>query len=186
VALAGGPRGPAFETEVTVQRGSRLGRVRLSEVLERPTNNIAIMSRDTVSVSHRSRSFAAFGAVGQQTLLPFKSETLTLAQAIAQAGGLSDSFADAGGVFLFRFEPATRIAGAVASLPVEEYDQGVPTVYRLDFTQPDAFFLASAFMVRDQDMIYVANAPATEFRKFLITILSPLLSSAGQANSVGY
>jgi len=104
VAQSGGTKKPTFETEATIIRDARNGTIRLDEVLKDPRNNIWLTSRDTVQILHRPRSFTAFGAVQSKNLVPFKTETVTLAEALAQAGGLNDNLADAGGVFLFRFE----------------------------------------------------------------------------------
>jgi polysaccharide export outer membrane protein len=52
------------------------------------------------------------------------------------------------------------------------------TIYRLDLTEPEAFFLARSFMMQDKDLIYVANAPAAEFRKFVANIVAPFLGVA--------
>jgi polysaccharide export outer membrane protein len=55
----------------------------------------------------------------------------------------------------------------------------VPTIYRLDMSDPGAFLVAQGFMVKNKDVIYVANASSTEFGKFLnimVQVLYPIVN----------
>jgi polysaccharide export outer membrane protein len=79
----------------------------------------------------------------------FEAQGITLAQALARVGGLQDYRADPKGVFVFRVE------------------NGLPTVYQMDLRNPAAFFSAREFPMRTKDVLYIANAPATELQKFL-------------------
>jgi len=185
VALAGGARQPAFESEVTILRGTASATLRLDEVARVPQNNAWLMPGDTIQVLHRPRSFTAFGAVTSQNLQRFQTERVSVAEALAQSGGLNDNLADAGGVFIFRFEPEARLRSAWPAPLARATAQGIPTIYRLDFSTPQAFFLAGSFAVQDKDILYVATAPAAEFRKFMTTILSPVLGTARTGQTLG-
>ncbi|SCM76444.1 Polysaccharide export protein [uncultured Pleomorphomonas sp.] len=179
VAQAGGTKQPSYESEVSITRINGVsGAIRLDDAMRDPRNNVWLMPRDTVQVLHQPRSFTAFGAVTEQNQQFFKTQNVSLAEALAQSRGLNDNLADARGVFLFRFELAERLrlAGRPFVPGLVRPDGTVPTIYRLDFKEPKALFLAGSFMMRDKDMIYVANAPAAEFRKFL-SILSPAMTS---------
>lgn len=46
-------------------------------------------------------------------------------------------------------------------------NQAVPVVYRLNLKDPMNYIVARDFEIRNQDVIYVSNAPAVEFGKFL-------------------
>lgn len=180
VAQAGGSKQPSYESEVSITRINGVsGAIRLDDAMRDPRNNVWLAPRDTVQVLHQPRSFTAFGAVTNQNQQFFKTQNVSLAEALAQSRGLNDNLADASGVFLFRFEPAERlrIAARPFAPKLMRPDGTVPTIYKLNFKEPKALFLAGSFAVRDKDMIYVANAPAAEFRKFL-SILSPALTSA--------
>ncbi|WP_341367035.1 polysaccharide biosynthesis/export family protein [Yoonia sp. BS5-3] len=177
IARAGGAQAPSFETELIVTRGNTRATARMDTVLANTRNNIWLRPEDTIQVRHRPRSFTAFGAVSAQNLQPFRTENVTLAEALAQAGGLDDNQADADGVFLFRYETAQRLSQAGIAAPEQTDPREIPTIYRLDLSEPEAFFIAGAFAMHDKDIIYVANAPATDLQKFTATILSPLLSS---------
>jgi polysaccharide export outer membrane protein len=108
--------------------------------------------------------------------VPFKQRSVTLADALAQVGGLRDLTADAGAVFLFRYEETSLVHELRPELADKFPQQPVPLIYQMDFKKPEAFFLARSFEMKDQDIIYVANHPTAEFGKFL-QIIAPLLNS---------
>jgi polysaccharide export outer membrane protein len=186
VARAGGTRGPTYETLATVTRGERSQSVRLSDVARVPGNNIFLRPGDTVMVLHQPRSFSAFGAVKTSGLVPFRSEALTLAEALAQVGGLNDRRADAGGIFLMRFEDGELARWLIdtgrARGPAGAYGPGMtPVVYRLDFTDPKALFIAQGLSMRDKDILYAASHPVADLNKFLTSVVSPLLGTANSS-----
>jgi len=47
-------------------------------------------------------------------------------------------------------------------------------VYVLDLTQPNGIFIAREFMVRDQDTIYVTEAPFTQWSKTIAALTGSL------------
>lgn len=184
IALSGGSKQPSFEVQVSIVRGTTRASVRLDDVIRYANNNIWLRPRDTVQVLHLPRSFTAFGAVTSQKLQHFQTKTVSLAEALAQTGGLKDRLADAGGVFLFRYESAERLEKAGVDLYGRDFTEIVPTIYRLNFRQPQAFFMASSFMLKDKDVIYVANAPLVEFGKFMSLVVSPFLTPVRSVNSL--
>jgi polysaccharide export outer membrane protein len=175
IASAGGSRAPIFESEATIVRGETTDSIRLDEVLSQPGNNVWMVSSDTVQIMHKPRTFTALGAVSSKSRHPFKTEGLSLAEALAESGGLNDGLADAGGVFLFRFESAEILKEAGVAIPDILINDTVATIYRLDFNEPEAFFLARSFKMQDNDLIYVANAFAAEYYKFIRIYVQPLL-----------
>jgi len=177
VAEAGGAREATYETVVTLKRGNRSGTTRLEDLIEYPENNVLISPNDNILLSHRPRTFSAFGAVKANQLVPFKTKTVTMAEGLATVGGLRDERADANGVFLFRYEDAAL----VRQLKPELADKlaghtTVPMVYKLSFLDPKGFFMAQQFEMRDKDILYVSNHPTAELGKFL-QIIAPLISN---------
>lgn len=178
VADAGGPRAKTFETVVTLKRGNRKASTLMEDLIDVPQNNVLLVKGDNILLTAKPRSFTAFGAVRKTTIQQFPTKTVTLAEALAMAGGLNDLVADPAGVYLFRFEDAAvvraiRPGSSTADLSA---DYQVPVVYKLNLRDPQAWFLARYFEMRDKDMLYVANHPTAEFGKFL-QIIQPLLSS---------
>ena len=178
IAGAGGSKYATYETVVTLKRKNRTATTVLENLFDYPDNNIFVSPNDNVLLAHAPRTFTAFGAVGSTKEIKFDSRTITLAEALARAGGLDDRRADAGGIFLFRFEDvdvARRLSDKVDEQAVAGYK--VPVVYRLNFHDPKAFFYARYFELRDKDILYVANHPTAELGKFL-RIIQPGLTSA--------
>ncbi|MHA7772526.1 polysaccharide biosynthesis/export family protein [Roseibium sp. M-1] len=177
VAQAGGAREATYETVVTLKRGNRAGTTRLEDLIDYPENNILVAPYDNILLSHRPRTFSAFGAVKANQLVPFKTKTVTMAEALATVGGLRDERADANGVFLFRFEDAALVRGLKPELSHKIVgEEGVPVVYRLSLRDPKGFFLSQHFEMRDKDILYVSNHPTAELGKFL-QIIAPLISN---------
>ena len=184
IARAGGSKYPPYETAVALQRGGVTERVMLSDIIRDPRQNVALMGNDTVLVTREQRYFLALGALGPgqylglvNRRLAFEDSHLSLADAIAKVGGLSDDRANARAVFIYRFERRKTIENLTHTEDPALPD-GVPTIYYLDLAEAAGYFFASQFPVRNEDLIYVSNAPATDLAKFLALILPAAYSAA--------
>ena len=174
IARAGGARFPDFETVVTLQRNGQAQEARLSEIVHDPDQNVPLAPGDTVVLSHRPDFFLAMGATGQTSSLgpldrriPFGDARITLADALAKAGGLEDDRAEARALFVYRLEHPAGGGGAM------------PTVYVTDLRDPRGYIYASRFMMHPEDLIFVSNAPAIDLVKFLDLILPAAYSAQG-------
>jgi polysaccharide export outer membrane protein len=124
--------------------------------------------------------FATFSATGAQNRVPFTAQTLSAIEAIAQVGGLNTNLADPTGVFVFRNEPeeiAKQILGRTDITGTQRF------VYVLDLTRPMGMFHARDFVIRDQDTVYVTEAPFAVWDKTLTSITGSL-STAGAVQSL--
>jgi polysaccharide export outer membrane protein len=183
IARTGGPRFPAYETLVTLQRDGRAETALLSQIAADPQQNVPMHGGDTVYVAHEPRYFLALGATGQSTTLsqldrrfPFGDYEIHLSDALALAGGLQDDRANAQAMFLYRTE--TRATLERLGLPVpSSLPDKVPTIYLIDLTNPTAIFLCNQVSMHSGDTIYVANAPITDLQKVL-NLLVPLGQTA--------
>lgn len=169
VSQRGGSKFPAFETDVTVIRNGRKDSARLSDIQGIPSQNIALRSDDTIILSHEPKRFTINGAVNQSGTIPLTSPTLNVLEAIGLAGGLSDRRADRKGIFVFRYEakPLLRRLGYNDLGKLGTDPRGVPTVYRIDFSDAKSQFYAQSFRLLDNDGIYVANSDAVQLAKIL-------------------
>jgi polysaccharide export outer membrane protein len=179
VATAGSVRAPVNETFVRLSRGSVTATVPMTAVVSNPRENIFIRPGDVVTLVREPQTFMAYGATGRNAEIPFDADGITLAQALAKAGGLLDFRADPAGVFIFRFEPAS----VVRQLRPEVAAAGgfVPVVYRLDMTDASSLFTAQAMRIQNRDVLYVTNAPMADVGKVLAvfnTVTAPLGSAA--------
>ena len=86
---------------------------------------------------------------------------------MAFAGGLLDERADATGIFVFRYENEAVVRAIRPDAPSFGGNGTIPTVYRISLRDPGSYFYARGFLLRDKDVVYVANAPGVEIAKVL-------------------
>jgi polysaccharide export outer membrane protein len=166
LAAAGGVRQPVNKITMQITRGSQVQALALDTIIRDPKQNIVLQPGDVVTALHQPNSFTVLGAIAKNEEINFEAQGISLAQALARAGGLQDSRADAQGVFIFRFEPAGTVDGqakAAATTP----DGKAAVIYRINLKDPATFFVAQSFPIQNKDVLYVSNAPAAELQKFL-------------------
>ena len=179
LARAGGLSIEPEITQVTVIRGDKRSKVWLQDLYDNPRLDIALRGGDKILVEQDTRTFTALGATGSQSRVQFESQTLSAVEALAQVGGLMSSAADPTGVFVFRNEPA-EIANHV--LARDDLQGAQRMVYVLDLTQPNGMFLARDFSIRDDDTLYVTEAPFTQWNK-TISAVTGTLGAVGSVSS---
>lgn len=167
--------------QVTVIRGDQRSQVWFQDIFKHPEFDIALRGGDKILVEQDTRAFTALGATGAQARVTFESQTLSAVEAIAQVGGLSTAVADPTGVFIMRNEPA-EIANMV--LGRNDLQGAQRMIYVMDLTQPNGMFMARDFSVRDDDTLYVTEAPFTQWSK-VISALTGTLGSVGSVSSAG-
>jgi polysaccharide export outer membrane protein len=165
IAAAGGPVRPPGDISVTIVRGDTVASTPLVELLHDPAQNIRLAPRDQVRLLYAPRKYSTFGAFGRVSEQRIEDESLTLAAALSNNGGLDTMTANASSVMLFRFE-RPEVANALG-VHMAPSSKGVPIIYRLNLMEPKGFFVANNFEVRPDDIIYVPRSDSTEFKKFL-------------------
>lgn len=185
LAAAGGVSIPAETAVVKIIRGHQTGKIRYQDLFEYPELDIALRNGDRILVEEDTRAFTVLGATGTQTRVKFETQTLSAIEALAQVGGLNATQADPTGIFVFRNEPA-EIAAQV--LGRSDLIGAQRLVYVLDLTEPNGMFMARDFLIRDDDTVYVTEAPYVQWSK-LITAITDAASAAttvgGLATDVG-
>jgi polysaccharide export outer membrane protein len=166
ISRAGGTAGPGPDEWVMLERDGRRGLSPFGALIYEPTNNVYIHPNDIIYVYREPQTFLTFGALGTQQQLPFGAWRITLAEAVAKAGGLSDAQADPASVFLYRGE--TRDVAEAMGVDCSPF-QGpiIPVIYNINFRNPASYFLATTFEMRNKDVIYVSNSVSVEATKFL-------------------
>ena len=163
IALAGGATNSAEDTVVRFNRGTHFLEERLGRIRSGAADDLVLIPGDRVELLKRPRSFISLGATGKVEQTDFETGDLSLAEAVARAGGPTDSVADPSAVFLFRYVPAA---------PGEPEK---PVIYRLNMLQPASYFLSQRFAIRDKDVIYIANAAANRPAK-MVNIINQLFA----------
>ena len=176
IALAGGIRYPGYDTYVNLQRGGRKATVYFNSLVAHPDENIYSRPGDVIYVYREPSRFVVAGAVASSTpsgnvsqQFDFGQERVSLAEGVAKSGGLLDDRANPAMIFLYRLEPRDIIQSMGVDVSCFPPAQSlIPTIYRVNFRNPSAYFLAQRFPLRNRDVIYVANADAIEVSKGLI------------------
>lgn len=177
LARAGGVTIEPEIAQITVIRGHHRGQVWLEDLYNNPHLDIALRGGDKILVEGDTRTFTALGATGGQAQVPFESQTISAIEGIAQVGGLNPGTADPTGVFVFRNEPE---AVARSVLGRNDLIGAQRIVYVLDLTKPNGMFMARDFAIRDEDTLYVTEAPFTQWSK----VISAITGTASSASSL--
>ncbi|WP_084572776.1 polysaccharide biosynthesis/export family protein [Methylocapsa aurea] len=188
ITRAGGIRGQGYETWVMLERDKRRATVPFENLVMNASNNIYIQPGDRIYVYREQQKFLAFGAtgaidsLGSQGEFNFDAWRINLAQAVAKAGGLQDARADPGAVFLYRREP--REVAKLLGADVNRF-QGdlVPIIFQVSFRDPGGYFLATRLQMRNQDIIFVANAAEVEVNKFLFFLNNVSVTAINAADT---
>jgi polysaccharide export outer membrane protein len=170
IALAGGYRGAAKDAVARVQRNGQTFEIRLSDLLDMPEDDIRVAPGDRITLVNRPQSFSVLGAPNRAEEIVFPRARLTLAEAVAQAGGANPNAGDAGAVFVFRYVP-------------QPDGTERPTVYHLNMMKPGAYLLSQRFLMHDRDLLYVGNARANQLTKF-VQLMSQLFVPVATARAV--
>lgn len=184
LARAGGVTIEPEIAQITVIRGQHRGKIWFQDLYEHPEFDIALRGGDRILIEQDTRAFTALGATGAQSRVPFESQTLSAVEAIAQVGGLLATAADPTGVFVFRNEPE---AIAETVLGREDLQGAQRMVYVLDLTEPNGLFMARDFAIRDDDLLYVTEAPFTQWNKTIAALtgtLGAITTVSGSVDSI--
>ena len=157
IGRAGGTTAEADLSAVTVTRGTEVARVDLVSLYYGGDlrANIRLQHGDVVNVPERrlARVFVT-GEVLRPMPVLMPRGPLTLADALAEAGGVNPVSASARQVFVIRAGGAGR-----------------PRIYHLDASAPDALLLADQFVMNARDVIYVDVAKVVRWARVINNIL---------------
>ncbi|MCR9068610.1 MAG: polysaccharide biosynthesis/export family protein [Rhodobacteraceae bacterium] len=171
LAAAGGITIEPEIAQVTLVRGDHRGTIWFEDIYREDRADIALRAGDRILVEEDGRSFTALGATGSQTVVRFESQVISAIEAIASVGGLVPTLADPTGVFVLRNEPE-EIAQSVLGRTDLIGPQRI--IYVLDLTAPTGMFEARDFVIRDEDTVYVTEAPITQFNNAIAALTGGL------------
>jgi len=185
ISQAGGARYPATEIDVRVMRGNTVAAIPLQDVLLSPKDNILVKPNDSIVLVRNPKTFVVLGAALKVAQYNFDTERVTLAEGIARAGGTVDMIGNLSGIFLIRSEP-TSLARAVLGADDKAVDASyvqtdetrqligpqIRMIYRIDLTQSPGYFFAQNILLRDKDIVLMANAETAQIQKAMTIIRS--------------
>jgi polysaccharide export outer membrane protein len=167
----------AQDVIVRFTRRGRVAEQALDSIVAGSVDDLVLLGGDRIELVRQPRTFTVFGALDRVAQVPFESRTLTLAEALARAGGPNDNRADPKAVFVFRMVPASDLG--TQSAPASATGIAYPVAYRINLMKAENYFLSQRFTMRDKDMIYIGNASANQPLKLvqaLGQLFAPVLS----------
>ena len=125
--------------------------------------DIILQDGDVVHVSRNDdQKVFVLGEVVKAQPIPIQRSRMTLAEALASAGGLNELQANASGVFVLR----------TSSNP-----DNVADVYQLDASNALALVLADQFPLQSRDIVYVTAAPIARWNRLVQQLLPTILGA---------
>ncbi len=167
ISLSGGTTGKARDMLVQLTRGGIVRSTRLVDVQSNPAENIFLLPNDLVTLDQEPQTLVVLGAANRNNEVPFGKSRVTLTEALGNGGGLADQLADPWGVYVLRYEKRD-VAKLLRTEPLPDYleaNEMVPVVYQLNFKTADGMLLAQSFLMRDRDLVYVADSPSVQLGK---------------------
>jgi polysaccharide export outer membrane protein len=188
ITRAGGITGPGYDIWVMLERGGRRATVPFENLVMNSKNNIYILPGDRIYVYAEPQKFIAFGATAgiagaTQGEFAFGAWRINLAEAVAKAGGLLDIQADPGAVFLYRQEPR-EVAQLLGADMARFNGPLVPVIFSVSFRDPGGYFLGTRLQMRNDDIIFVANAQSVDTSKFLTFVGLVTATAVGTAATI--
>ncbi len=154
IALSGGYRGNTRDLTLRVWRRNENVDIRISDLNENPLLDVRAYPGDRLMVINNPRTFSVLGASGRVEQLPFSRSAVSLAEAVATAGGANPNLGDPAAIFLFRYVK-------------DEQGNEKPVAYHVNMMKAGAYFLTQRFYMRDKDVLYFGNAAANQPSKLL-------------------
>lgn len=150
LAASGGPVKADYLFKYTLRRGGQDYKFDYKGFREKP---FQVEEGDVLSVAADTENrFYVLGALNKPSILPFPGPSPTLADAISAAAGFDERRSDPSGVFVFR--------------------KGNPDeVYTVNLKDPSAVFLTQRFPILGEDMVYVTEAPLTQWNRLVMQML---------------
>lgn len=127
------------------------------------TQNTLLQDGDVIHVSRNDdQKVFVLGEVMEAQPIPILRSKMTLAEALASAGGLNELQANASGIFVLRTSSDT---------------DKVADVFQLDASNALALVLADQFPLQSRDIIYVTAAPVARWNRLVQQLLPTILGA---------
>lgn len=170
VNAAGGMNEAANWNQVTLTRGNTARSFNLRELYQagNTDQNILLQPNDVVHVARNDdNKVFVLGEVRKPQSYMMGQSGTTLAEALADAGGMFEATANASGIFVIR--QAEADSGKIAQ------------VYQLNAENAIALVMAEQFELQQRDIVYVTAAPVARWNR----VISQLLPSITGLYSIG-
>ncbi|WP_424931406.1 polysaccharide biosynthesis/export family protein [Amaricoccus macauensis] len=180
LAMSGGVNIEPDIAQVKIERQGRVGRAWLQDVYDNPSYDIALRGGDKIIVEADRRTFTALGASERQSRVNFTKRDMSAIEALASAGGLDGDAADPTGIFIFRSERPDIASGVLGGAAVAGPQR---IAYVINLTKPEGMFAAREFIIRDDDTVYITEAPFSSWRQ-VIGLTATTVALAGSVAAI--
>jgi polysaccharide export outer membrane protein len=160
---AGGILPTGDQSQIIVNRESKNYHINLLQLVQRGVNPGTIMLKDGDVVRVRSRDESQVfvsGEVVSPRALPMHNGSLTLNEALGEAGGVNPLSGDGSQIYVVRNAGSEQV------------------VYQLDGRSPGALAMAEGFQLNPKDVVYVAATPLANWHRAISLLLPSALSGA--------
>ena len=166
---AGGLQSPADQSRLVLVRDGKSYSIDMTAMLDQKVSGsqIVLKDGDVLRITSRDQNGVyVMGEVNKPTFAtPLRDGTLTLSDALSQAGSLNNNSADAHQIFVIR-----------ASTPE------TPKIYHLDAASPIAMVLANQFQLQPKDVVYIDGNGLVRLSRVLSLLLPAI--NAGLTGAV--
>jgi len=169
ISLSGGLTENAYKSGVNVSRDGKVHEIDLKALYDHAdsSQNLMLKHGDIVNVLDRSQQKVfVMGEVKTPRSVEIVNGNLTLAAALGEVGGVSQTSANPGGIYVIRGS-----------------DKSNPQIFHLDATYATGMLLAERFDMRAQDVIFVDTAGISQWNR-VISQLLPSITIIGIADNV--
>jgi len=171
VNRAGGFTSNADRSHVAITRGDATVMVNMPDMIRKGFNPDRIVLRDgdlvRVFAQTDSKAFVV-GEVERPGGVTFNNGRMTLNEALGNAGGISQTSADASQVYVVRGR-----------------DTGKPVVFHLNASNATAMATADSFELKPNDVVFVDTSSLVKWSR-VINLIVPTTQAAAATRAVGY
>jgi polysaccharide export outer membrane protein len=158
--LSGGLTANASRRRALLVRNGVTYRIDLAGLLsgEKPVSNPLLFAGDVLHIPDQSDDQVfVLGAVPKQAPVIIRQSSISLIEALTNAGGIEELRGKQSGVLVFRMKQSDS--------------ERIPTVYALDLSRPDGMLLAGEFALRPRDVVYVQATAFAQYNSVIATLL---------------
>jgi len=169
ISLSGGLTENAHKSGVNVSRDGIVHEIDLKALYDHAdsTQNLMLKHGDIVNVLDRSQQKVfVMGEVKSPSSVEIVNGNLTLAAALGEVGGVNQTSANPGGIYVIRGS-----------------ENAIPQIFHLDATYATGMLLAERFDMHAQDVVFVDTAGISQWNR-VISQLLPSISIIGIADSI--
>ena len=167
ISLSGGLTSDADKSGVNISRNGKVYEIDMKALYDHAdvSQNLMLQHGDIVNVLDRSQQKVyVMGEVRSPGSVEIVNGELSLSAAIGEVGGVNQTSADSGGIYIIRGQ-----------------DKDKPEIFHLDSTFATGMLLAEQFELRAQDVIFVDTAGISQWNR----VISQLLPSFNVVSSIG-